>query len=61
MQEKFRLIERKCGGWLAVATRHCDLRIGITADSREAAREKYLATLEEWKKMFVDEPEATKV
>lgn len=57
MEEKFRLIERKCGGWLAISHRWADIRIGVEADSEDAAREKYLAAVSEWRKMLAADAE----
>lgn len=43
-----RLVQRQCGGWLALAPRGVSLRIGVWADSEEAAREKYRTAVEGW-------------
>lgn len=40
-----RLIQRHCGGWLALSPADSDLQIGVPADSREVAVEKYRATV----------------
>lgn len=46
--ESPRLVQRHCGGWLALAPEGAALRIGVSAESPDAAREKYRATVEEW-------------
>ena len=43
-----RLVQRQCGGWLALAPRGASLRIGVWADSEDAARDKYRTTVEGW-------------
>jgi hypothetical protein len=43
-----RLVPRHCGGWLALAPKGASLRIGVWADSEEAAREKYRTALDGW-------------
>lgn len=43
-----RLVQRHCGGWLALAPRGVSLRIGVWADSEDAAREKYRTAVKEW-------------
>lgn len=47
-QEFPRLVERRCGGWLALAPRGASLRIGVWADSEDQAREKYRTALAGW-------------
>ena len=46
--ESPRLVQRHCGGWLALAPEGATLKIGVSADSPAAAREKYRTTVEEW-------------
>ena len=43
-----RLVHRHCGGWLALAPESASLKIGVSADSEDAAREKYRTAVVEW-------------
>ena len=43
-----RLIERRCGGWLAVSNSTAPLKIGVTADTEEQAREAFGQAVREW-------------
>ena len=43
------LIHRKCGGWLAVTPKWHELRIGVTADTKQTAILAYSAALSEWR------------
>jgi len=47
--ESPRLVHRHCGGWLALAPEGASLKIGVSADSEDAARDKYRTAVEEWK------------
>lgn len=47
-----RLIERACGGWLAVSPRGCSLQIGVTADSESLARSEFRSAFEQWREML---------
>jgi hypothetical protein len=47
--ESPRLVRRHCGGWLALAPRGASLRIGVWADSEDAARQKYGTELAAWR------------
>lgn len=49
------LMERRCGGWLAVTPRGWPLGIGVTADTKAAAKEKFQEELERFAK--IPEPE----
>jgi hypothetical protein len=49
-RESPRIIQRKCGGWLAVSAPHEDLRIGVTAESEDAVRDKYQAAVTDWRR-----------
>lgn len=40
-----RLIRRRVGGWLAVAPEGCAIRLGVTAETEEGAREKFSRSL----------------
>ena len=51
-QENVRLLQRKCGGWLAVSHRWNEIRIGVTAESEAEARDKFIAALAEWRAML---------
>jgi hypothetical protein len=44
-----RLVPRQCGGWLALAPPGASLRIGVWADSEEAALDKYQTAVREWR------------
>ncbi len=46
-----KMIERKCGGWLAVTPRGCPLSIGVTADTSADARREFDAALDRWSKI----------
>lgn len=35
------LIERRCGGWLAITPKGWPLGIGVTADTKEGAERKF--------------------
>ena len=45
------LIERECGGWLAITPRGWPLSIGVTAESEAGARKEFAAALERWLKI----------
>lgn len=45
------LIERRCGGWLAVTPHGWPLGIGVTADTKEDAEKKFLEELERFSKI----------
>ena len=45
-----RIIERQCGGWIAISEPASTLRIGVTAESEEAARAKFAATALDWQR-----------
>lgn len=47
--ESPRIIRRHCGGWLALAPESASLKIGVSADSEDAARDKYRTAVGEWK------------
>jgi hypothetical protein len=49
------LIERRCGGWLAITPRGWPLGIGVTADTRDAAVMQFREMLERWKHIGVDD------
>lgn len=42
------VIARNCGGWLAVTPRGWPLSIGVIADTEEAVKEKFAASLARW-------------
>lgn len=48
--ESPRLIERKCGGWLALTPAGDSLQFGVAAETSEAAEQKYRHSLAEWKR-----------
>jgi hypothetical protein len=47
--ESPRIVRRHCGGWLALAPESASLKIGVSADSEDVARNKYRTAVEEWK------------
>lgn len=49
---KPQLIERACGGWLALAPHESPVHIGVTADNEGAAREALAAALKEWDRLL---------
>jgi hypothetical protein len=38
--ESSQLVGRRCGGWPALAPKGASLKIGVSADNRDAAQEK---------------------
>lgn len=42
------LVERACGGWLAVTPRGWPISVGVTATSRDAAALEFKAALARW-------------
>lgn len=47
--ESPRIVQRHCGGWLALAPEGAGLKIGVSADSAEAAQERYRQAVGEWR------------
>lgn len=43
-----RIRERRCGGWLAVSLADAPLKIGVTADTEDQAREAFAQAVREW-------------
>lgn len=52
-----RITERRCGGWIAFSPSGHGLKIGVTADTEDAAREKFRVTVAEWEKLLSVEPD----
>jgi hypothetical protein len=48
------LIHRTCGGWLAVSPRGTGLSLGVTAPSKEKAREKFRYVLARWLEILTE-------
>ena len=48
---KPQLVERKCGGWLAITPRGWPLSIGVTAETDTEARRGFEAALDRWSKI----------
>jgi hypothetical protein len=48
--ESPRIVQRRCGGWLALAPEGASLKIGVSADTEEAARDKYKTAVTEWRR-----------
>ncbi len=42
------VFDRECGGWLAVAPEQSPLRIGVTADTEQAARDLFDLVVAKW-------------
>jgi len=49
-----RLIRRECGGWLALAALESDLKIGVVAESEDAARAKFIKAAAEWRAIIAE-------
>lgn len=47
-----RLVQRHCGGWLALSSRDDTLRIGVAGESEDAARSQYETTRAEWRALL---------
>lgn len=47
-QPKPRLIERHCGGWLAVTPRGWPLAVGVESETRDGATTAFRAAMERW-------------
>ena len=45
------LIERECGGWLAVTPRGWPLSIGVTAETNAEAKRIFEVALDRWSKI----------
>ena len=43
-----RLIERRCGGWIATSEANASLKIGVTADTEQQARLNFERAVKEW-------------
>ena len=48
---KPQLVERKCGGWLAITPRGWPLSIGVTAETNAEAKREFEAALDRWSKI----------
>jgi hypothetical protein len=46
------LIQRECGGWLALSPRSEDLRVGVLAPTEAGAREAFEVELGEWRRLL---------
>jgi len=44
-----RLIERACGGWLALSGIGESLKIGVVAETADDARNRFAAAVEKWR------------
>ena len=47
-----RMIERACGGWLAVSPEGCSIRIGVAADGREEAAAAFSLAMKQWRRIL---------
>lgn len=43
-----RMIRRKCGGWIALSSRDCWLKIGVVGKTESEARSKFQSSFSEW-------------
>ena len=50
--ESVRIGARECGGWIAYSTGKRGLRVGVLADTEEAAAIKYRETVERWRQIL---------
>jgi hypothetical protein len=42
------VVERECGGWLAVSPEHHPFRIGVVADDESGVRREFASAVERW-------------
>lgn len=47
-----RLIERECGGWLAIAGADSPVRVAVTAPDERSARDALRRELDEWRRLL---------
>jgi hypothetical protein len=47
-----RVVHRACGGWLVYSAPGASLKIGVTAESEEAAKADYEDALEQWRTLL---------
>jgi hypothetical protein len=45
-----RIIQRRCGGWLALSCQCEPIKIGVTAETENAACEQFHAAINEWRR-----------
>lgn len=50
-----RIVQRRGGGWLAISGDDQPLKIGVTAESEQAAREKYSTAVSEWQRTLASD------
>jgi hypothetical protein len=48
MENSFSVIERECGGWLAVSAPTNDVRIGVVGATEQEAASRFEATMGIW-------------
>ncbi len=46
------LIERRCGGWLAVTDDDSPVRVGVVGDTEDEARERFRDALARWRAAY---------
>lgn len=46
------VLERGCGGWLAVSEPGAPLKIGVEGDTEQQARERFAVALAAWHRLF---------
>ena len=44
-----KVVHRECGGWIAYPPPDAGIRIGVTAESEDAARSKYMSAIAQWR------------
>lgn len=55
--ESFRLIQRQCGGWLAISAHENPLKIGVTGETADQAADAFRVTSARWREILIDSPE----
>jgi hypothetical protein len=49
-----RLVERRCGGWLAISPKNEPLKIGVTAETEEGAARLFSSTFRAWRESLAE-------
>ncbi len=47
------IIPRACGGFLAIAPKYAAFRIGVTAQTEAAVRDKFFTSYAAWRSYFI--------
>lgn len=48
------LIERRCGGWLAISGASEPVKVGVVAETEAAAVELFASTIREWRRVLAE-------